>query len=153
MARKRPIPKRCNLPGCNAWAMKGHPSGRCRQHLISELGPMGGGAPPGNLSAKTHGFHARSLFSEQELLDISRMAAQGEFSLDEEIATVKVLLKRVVESGAEFGSVVLAYTQGARDLAYLLRAKRAITGGAAEGLASAFAQALDEISTEMGIEL
>ena len=114
---------------------------------------MGSGARQANVSAKTHGFYARSLFSEQELLDISRMAAQGEFSLDEEIATVKVLLKRVLESGAEFGSAVQVYTQGARDLAYLLRAKRAITGGAAEGLASAFAQALDEISTEMGIDL
>jgi len=114
---------------------------------------MGAGPPPGNLSAKTHGFYSRSLFSEQEILEISRMATAGDFSLDEEIATVKMLLRRVIESGGEFGSLVAVYSQGARDLAYLLRAKRAISGGAAEGLANAFAQALDEISTELGVEL
>lgn len=114
---------------------------------------MGAGAPEGNVSAKTHGYYSRSLFSEEELLEIAESAAKGEFSLDEEIATVKVLLKRVIGSEADFGSLVAVYTQGARDLAYLLRAKRAISGGAAEGLANAFAQALDEISTEMGIEL
>lgn len=152
MPKKRQTPKRCIIPGCNAWAMKGHPSGKCRQHLIKELGPLGSGAPKGNVSAKTHGYYS-TLFTEAELLSIAEMAARGEFTLDEEIATVKALLRRVITSGAEAGSVVGAYTQGARDLAYLLRAKRAITGGAAEGLASAFAQALDEISTEMGVEL
>jgi hypothetical protein len=35
----------------------------------------------------------------------------------------------------------------------LMRAKRALSGEAADGLADAFAQALDELSTELGVDL
>jgi hypothetical protein len=38
-------------------------------------------------------------------------------------------------------------------LAKLMRAKRALSGDAADGLADAFAKALDELSTELGIDL
>jgi hypothetical protein len=44
-------------------------------------------------------------------------------------------------------------SRGVGQLARLMRAKRAVSGEAADGLADAFAKALDELSTEMGIEL
>jgi hypothetical protein len=40
-----------------------------------------------------------------------------------------------------------------RSLIAALKARRALSGEAADGLAAAFAQALDELSTELGIEL
>lgn len=45
------------------------------------------------------------------------------------------------------------YTQASSRLARLLRHRRALSGEAADGLAGAFAQALDELSTVWGIEL
>jgi hypothetical protein len=43
--------------------------------------------------------------------------------------------------------------QNATRLGRLLRDKRALSGEAADGLSSAISQALDELSTEWGIEL
>lgn len=47
----------CQVPGCRNWAMRGHT--RCRAHRDAELGPRGGGAPPGNLNAVRTGRHAQ----------------------------------------------------------------------------------------------
>ncbi|MER3544233.1 MAG: hypothetical protein C4311_06400 [Chloroflexota bacterium] len=44
-------------------------------------------------------------------------------------------------------------SQNASRLRRLLRDRRAISGEAAEGITSAIAQALDELSTELGLEL
>jgi hypothetical protein len=44
-------------------------------------------------------------------------------------------------------------SQNASRLGRLLRDRRAISGEAAEGITSAIAQALDELSTELGLEL
>jgi len=49
----------CQVPGCRAWAMRGHT--RCRAHRDAELGPRGAGAPPGNLNALKHGHHSHLL--------------------------------------------------------------------------------------------
>jgi hypothetical protein len=46
----------CQVPGCHSWAMHGHT--RCRSHRDRELGPRGGGAPPGNLNALKTGQQA-----------------------------------------------------------------------------------------------
>ena len=43
--------------------------------------------------------------------------------------------------------------QATRTIARLLRDKRALTGEAADGISGAIAQALDELSTEWGIDL
>ena len=40
---RNPDKRRCTLPGCNAWAMRGQ--NRCRQHRDAELGPRAAGAP------------------------------------------------------------------------------------------------------------
>lgn len=50
---------RCHIPGCRAYAMRGHTV--CRAHRDHELGPRGAGAPPGNLNALKHGRHSQPL--------------------------------------------------------------------------------------------
>jgi hypothetical protein len=49
----------CQIPGCRNWAMRGH--AHCRSHRDRELGPRGGGAPPGNLNALKTGDHTHPL--------------------------------------------------------------------------------------------
>jgi len=56
---RNPDKKHCEVPGCRAWAMRGHT--RCRAHRDAELGSRGAGAPPGNLNALKHGHHAHPL--------------------------------------------------------------------------------------------
>jgi hypothetical protein len=45
------------------------------------------------------------------------------------------------------------YAQSSSRLTSMLRARRALSGEAADGIARAIAQALDELSTEWGVEL
>ena len=54
----------CRVPGCRAWAMRGHT--RCRVHRDAELGRQsagarGAGAPPGNLNAMRTAAHSHPL--------------------------------------------------------------------------------------------
>lgn len=59
---------RCIIPGCRAWAMRGHE--RCRPHRDRELGSRGAGAPPANLNALQHGAFAHPLAPS----DLGRLA-------------------------------------------------------------------------------
>ena len=45
------------------------------------------------------------------------------------------------------------YAQSSSRLTTMLRARRALSGDAADGIARAIARALDELSTEWGVEL
>ena len=54
------------------------------------------GAQPGNANALKSGFYSRT-FSEAELVEIGRLAV-AELGLDEEIAMLRVLMRRVLES-------------------------------------------------------
>ena len=65
---RNPDKKRCEVPGCRAWAMRGHT--RCRAHRDAERGPRGAGAPPGNLNALKHGRYSQPL----PPLDLERLA-------------------------------------------------------------------------------
>ena len=65
---RNPDKTHCQVPGCRAWAMRGHT--RCRAHRDAELGPRGAGAPRGNLNALKHGRHSHPLPPP----DIARLA-------------------------------------------------------------------------------
>lgn len=65
---RNPHKTRCSVPGCRSWAMRG--VDRCRTHRDDELGPRGGGAPPGNLNALACGDHSHPL----PLPDVERLA-------------------------------------------------------------------------------
>jgi hypothetical protein len=92
-------------------------------------------------------------FSEDELLDVARLAASGDVSLDEEIGMLRVCMRRVLEAEIDPAKTLQLLSGAAGQLARLMRAKRALSGEAADALAGAFAKALDELSTELGIDL
>ena len=98
------------------------------------------------------GFYSK-IFSEDELLDVARLAAAGDVSVDEEIGMLRICMRRVLEANIDPAKTLQLLSRGAGQLARLMRAKRALSGDAAHGLADAFAKALDELSTELGIDL
>jgi hypothetical protein len=67
---RNPDKTHCQVPGCRAWAMRGHT--RCRAHRDAELGPRSAGAPRGNLNALKHGHYSHPLPPP----DLERLARQ-----------------------------------------------------------------------------
>lgn len=94
----------------------------------------------------------RRFFTAEEIQEIEDMATNAH-SLDEEIEMLKVLLRRVLEREKDPRKALKLASVGVKRLADTLRAKRALSGEAADGLAAAMAQALDEIGNEVGIKL
>jgi hypothetical protein len=87
-------------------------------------------------------------------------------ALDDEIALQRQVNERLLslwdslgrsatgeDDGALQVKVAAALTAGTGRVAHLLRDQRALSGQAAEGLTAALAQALDELSTELGVGL
>jgi hypothetical protein len=92
-------------------------------------------------------------------------------TLDDEIAIARVTLRRILAllsadrvhrtpegttvemTPVDYARLAALSLAGARTVARLLRDKRALSGEAADGVAGAIAQALDELSTELGIKL
>jgi len=93
-----------------------------------------------------------------ERADLAALSAER--SLEDEIGVARVTLRRVMaqmdqtpadsETLVKLGALVMT---GARTIARLLRDERALTGKAADGIAGAIGQALDELSVELGLEL
>jgi hypothetical protein len=139
---------------CRAWAIKGSEPPLCASHarLARE------GAPGGNQESRRPAFYSPTL-SEGELADL--VAYADDMTLDDEIACTRVLVRRLMAiieadgdlSASEQARLAGLALQGTRTVARLLRDKRALSGDAAEGLAGAIGQALDELSVEWGVEL
>ena len=142
---------------CKAWATSGTDPPLCSAHAKQT-------APPAHAS-----FYAASL-QPDELADLFTYA--DDLTLDDEIACARVVLRRLLalldcptvssyedpgdRRGLTPADVCRLYAlslQATRTIARLLRDKRALTGEAADGISGAIAQALDELSTEWGIEL
>lgn len=124
--------KKCTKPGCRAWAMRGEEL--CYAHL------------------RKRGLYRR-FFTEEEVQEIEEVASSNELTLEDVIEVLKVLIARVVDREKDPSKALPLVARGVRSLVSVLKAKRALSGEAADGLAAAFAQALDELSTELGIEL
>jgi hypothetical protein len=154
---------------CGAWAVRGSDPPRCSAHSERK---GGAGAPPKDRDHRTHRFYSTA-FRLKELADLE--ACAEELSLDDEIASMRVMLRRILAllsaegqpeeghphggapTGAmthhEYARLARLALEGGRTVAHLLRDRRALSGEAADGLAGAFSQALDELSVEWGIEL
>lgn len=142
----RPRPRRCtanradNQP-CQAWSVPGSNPPRCGAHGGGSKRP---GAPSGNTNALKHGFYS------------SDPAA---VSIDDAIAGLIDKLERVdallpgIEDPEHLIRLFELYTQASSRLGRLLRDRRALSGDAADGIAGAIAQALDELGTELGTDL
>jgi len=127
--------KRCAKPGCRGWAMRGEEV--CYAHL------------------RKRGLYRR-FFTDEEVREIEEVASSNELTLDDVIEVLKVLIGRILKrekNDGDLGKAIPLMEKAVRSLVSALKARRALSGEAADGLAAAFAKALDELSTELGIEL
>ena len=111
------------------------------------------GAQPGNANALKSGFYSRT-FSEAELVEIGQLAV-AELGLDEEIAMLRVLMRRVLESDMPPADAVELFGRASGQLRRLVvtRADLESRGESAESVETAIGRALDELSEELGVEL
>jgi hypothetical protein len=120
---------------CRAWAVRGSDPPRCAAHATA--------------AGSSHASHALALCRDE----------LAHPTLDGEITIARDMLRRLVEtlrdgtSGGELVQLAQTCFAGTRTVAGLLRDKRALSGGAADGLMGAIGQALDELSTEWGVDL
>lgn len=151
------MPQKCtattkNGQPCKSWAIP-------KSNLCAAHSGKHGGAPTGNQSRRTHGLYSRH-FNQAELAALSELIGQQP-NLDDEIALAKVINARAVRylsenpdmPAVEFVALANVALTGTGRVASLLRAWRAISGDAADGIAAAIASALDELSNEWGISL
>jgi hypothetical protein len=109
-----------------------------------------GGAPRGNTNALKHGFYSRR-FRKSEADDLEQTSFTG---LRDEIAMLRVCLRRIVEWGAAIKDFSDAMTfmrtisLGTGSLSRLISIQKAIGGTDFE---SVIAQAVSEVSQELGI--
>jgi uncharacterized protein YjcR len=138
---------------CKAHAIRGSYPPLCSAHAGRNVGA---GAPLGNLNALSHGFYSRTLTPE-ELSDLDHRAEPDE--LDDEIAAARINILRLMRilkhelSPANYSRLAGLIFTGANTVGRLMRTKRVLEGQAADGIAGAIAQALDEIGEELGIDL
>lgn len=130
---------------CQAWAVRDptHPDGPplCSAHRGGKR-PVG--APPGNTNAVRHGFYSAdpAAVTVDEAIAglVDKMLRLDELIEDQPLSPLLVELFQI-------------YTQASSRLSRLLRDRRALSGEAADGMAGAIAQALDELSNTLGTEL
>jgi hypothetical protein len=116
----------------------------CRSHQPRQILP--GDAQ--NLPSES--FYIQ-FFTEGELLDLAQTVANP--SLADEIGILKVLIRRVIARKENPEEALKLVGKAVDQLTRAWRVQRAISGEAADGLASAMAQVLDELSTELGMKL
>jgi hypothetical protein len=105
------------------------------------------------------GFYGREL-TTQELTDL--VVYSDDVTLSDEIAASRVMVRRLLSvlqdedddlSVQELTRLASTVFNGSRVVARLLRDERALSGEAADGIAGAIGTALDELSTEWGLDL
>ena len=119
------------------------------------------GGQPRNTNAITHGFYSDQ-FSADELALVAALVTDP--TVDDELWAQRVVNRRLLAfmRRAEqdepltletLTRVAEALAVGTGRVARLLRDRRALSGAAADGLTGAIAQALDEIASELGIDV
>jgi hypothetical protein len=112
------------------------------------------GAPPGNRNALKHGFYAHPTPPLTSIADIIADLASKQITLSNHIDTIlSAANDDDPPNMLDLVKLFALHGQNASRLGRLLRDQRALSGDAADGIAGAIAQALDELSTELGIEL
>jgi hypothetical protein len=137
--------KRRDGQPCNAWAVKDSDPPRCAAHGGTDARI---GAPPGNTNALTHGFYAAPDAPPATIEEVIQDLAHKQQFLSEYIT--RNLEKISIE---QLARLIKIHGQNASRLGRLLRDQRALSGEAADGISGAIAQALDELSTELGVPL
>lgn len=135
---------------CNAWAVQDSTPPRCAAHGGATAPP---GAPTGNSNAKTHGFYSATSGLAAPIPDIDAILSDLYARQQALVDYLTSSLEDPENTVAKLIPVFALHAQNASRLGRLLRDKRALTGEAADGIAGAIAQALDELSNEMGTPL
>ncbi len=136
--------RRCDKPGCRAWAMRGQLL--CRAHRRSSgQAQRAGQAPAGGLYEQ--------LFTAQEREQIGKQLESAQRSLDEEVSLMRIMIRRVMErAGEDDPSRALPLVRQAMDaICRALRTERVLSGEASDSLAGALGRALNEIAEELGL--
>ncbi len=156
---RNPHKTRCAVPNCRAWAVRGSDPPRCSPHSGRA------GAPPGNRNRLVHGFYANVLHP-QELADL--VAHAGDTTLDAEIAIARVALRRILAmlltgctpgphprplDAHDYARFTALAFHGASAVSRLLRTRQQLGGEQSGQILAVFAQALDELGAEWGIDL
>ena len=141
---------------CRAWAAAGTDPPACSAHAGRNVGA---GGTLANQNARTHGFYGRTL-SERELADLVAYAA--DMSLDDEIACVRVALRRTLDfirdapgqlDESSYLNAISLIFRGARTVALLLSYRQALAAGTGDAFLKIIHHALDEINEKWEIEL
>lgn len=140
---------------CNAWAVADTSPPRCAAHG----GAHTIGAPAGNANARKHGLYATQA-PLPEL--VTAQPAAILCSIDGVIADLAAKQHALSDyidahlTECDLAALIHLFAihgQNASRLGRLLRDQRALSGAAADGIAGAIAQALDELSNELGVIL
>ncbi len=130
---------------CKAWAVSTSDPPRCGAHGGGTKQP---GAPTGNSNALTHGAYTRTATPASIAEIIDDLAAKQ--------ARISAYIDSCIDDGLPVDTLahlLALHGQNASRLGRLLRDQRALSGEAADGIAGAIAQALDELSNELGAPL
>lgn len=113
------------------------------QHGGRGLSP---GAPAGNRNAQRHGFYAK-LFTADEITDLAAVAAAE--GLDDEIALLRVRIRRAATGGAELNAISRACGR----LTQMLKAQQVLSGETMDRFQTAMSEVLAELTEELGLSL
>lgn len=111
------------------------------------------GAQRDNENALQHGFYSRT-FTPEEMVEIGRMAV-AELSLGEEIAMLRVLMRRILEGELLDHEVIKMFGRATGQLRRLVETKMRLekAGQSDDSVSRAVQDALDELAEELGVEL
>jgi len=96
-------------------------------------------------------------YTEEEIDELVEHAV--EYDLEDEIAALRIRISRIMKqleekmTTEEYARLADLQFKGSSTIARLMRAQRAISGEAAEGISGAIGQALDEMANEWRIDL
>ena len=112
--------------------------------------PRKRGGQPKNANALTHGYYARPVKPIETLDDLIA-------DLRTKQTTVSNLIETALQTAQADNETLIKlfalHAQTANRIGRLLRDQRALSGKSADGIAAAFAAALDEIHTELGYDV
>jgi hypothetical protein len=106
------------------------------------------GAQKGNRNAVKHGFYAR-IFDEAERPDFT--FAVGIEGIDEEIALLRMEIKKAIAGGDSRNLILLVKAAGA--LERLIRTRYQINAGQRQGLKEAIGNVIKDVLVPLGINI
>ena len=106
------------------------------------------GAPKGNRNSKKHGFYAK-VFDEAERFDFND--AVGVDGIDEEIALLRMEIKKTISGGDERNLILLV--KAASALEKLIRTRYQITAAQRKGLKEAIGNVIKDVLVPLGVNI